>query len=422
MNARLTNWAGNVTFGTERLHRPSSVEELQELVAGSDRLRTLGTGHSFNRIADSTGDLVSLADLPRLVELDPERSTVTVGGGVRYGELASALGQHGYALHNLGSLPHISVAGACSTGTHGSGDSNGNLATAVSGLELVTADGEMVTLTRADGDRFRGAVVGLGSLGVVTSLTLDVQPSYDIRQYVYEDLPVAQLDDHFDEIVGSAYSVSLFTDWRGASINQVWLKRRVGADDPEPPDGPWMGAIPARAPRNPLPGMSAATCTQQLGVQGPWNDRLPHFRLEFTPSSGEELQTEYLLPRHLAIDALHAVGRLRDRLARVLQISEIRTVAADDLWMSSSYGRDSVAIHFTWIKDTRAVTPVVAAVEEQLAPFQARPHWGKLFVMDPDTVRGLYPRVSEFERLLRDYDPAGKFRNAFVDRYFSGER
>ncbi|HEX5995804.1 MAG TPA: FAD-binding protein [Jiangellales bacterium] len=413
----MTNWAGNVRFVAQRLHRPSTVEELRRVVAGSRRVRALGTGHSFSRVADSGGDLVCVAGLPPSVQIDAERASVTVAAGVRYGDLAAHLHAAGYALRNLGSLPHISVAGACATGTHGSGDRNGGLATAVSGIELVTADGEMIGLSRADGERFRGAVVGLGALGVVTRLTLDIVPTFDIAQYVYEDMPRVQLDEHFTDIMASAYSVSLFTRWTSSGIDQVWLKRRVDEVGSFTLRRSWMGATLADGPRHPVPGMPAANCTQQLGVPGPWHARLPHFRMEFTPSSGEELQSEYLIPRDRAVEGLSAITAIRDRVAAVLQVSEIRTVAADELWMSPSCQRDSVAIHFTWIRDERAVAPVIAAVEEQLAPFDPRPHWGKLFAMGADVVRGRYQRLPDFQRLVGQFDPDGKFRNDMLDPY-----
>jgi xylitol oxidase len=419
MTKALTNWAGNITFGAARTHTPSSVEQLRSLVAGSDRMRALGTGHSFNRIADTSGDLISTAGLPTTMDIDAAAGTVTLSAGVRYGELAEYLQASGYALHNLGSLPHISVVGACATGTHGSGVGNGSLAAAVAALRMVTADGELVDLARADGD-FPGAVVALGALGIVTTVTVDVQPTYDVRQYVYEGLPFADGTQHLAEILGSGYSVSLFTDWTGAGFNQIWLKRRTDTGDVSTPPRQWFGATQADGPRHPVPGMAAANCTQQLGVPGPWHARLPHFRLEFTPSSGDELQSEYFVPRDRAVEALRALDAIRDRIAPVLRISEIRAIAADELWLSPAYGRDSVAMHFTWIGDTDAVTPVLGAIEERLADLEARPHWGKLFTTPPEVLSGLYERWSDFENLMSRYDPAGALRNDLLDRYFPG--
>jgi xylitol oxidase len=418
MTGRRANWAGNVVYQAERLHQPTSVEQLQELVARSGRIRALGTGHSFNGLADSSGDQVSLAGLPALVEIDTAASTVSVGAGMRYGEVGRRLQEEGYALANLASLPHISVVGACATATHGSGTANRNLAAAVSAVELVTAGGETETLSRqADGEEFRGAVVALGMLGIVTKVWLDIVPTFDIRQYVYENLARAQLVEHLEEILSAAYSVSLFTDWQDSQIDQVWLKRRVDEDDDWVPPPQWMGARLADGPRNPVPGVSPVNCTPQMGLPGPWNERLPHFRLEFTPSFGDELQSEYLIDRRHLLAALEALDQIADQLAPALHTSEIRTIAADDLWLSPSYHRDSAALHFTWINNTAAITLLLGRIEEQLAPFQARPHWGKLFTTSSQALSGLYDRIGDFGDLVSRYDPAGKFGNAFLDRY-----
>ncbi|WP_436971150.1 FAD-binding protein [Micromonospora coxensis] len=405
------NWAGNVAYAARAFHRPATVDELRRLVAGSDRIRAVGTGHSFNRLGDTTGDLVSLAGLPPTVEIDRERGTVTVAAAVRYGDLATRLHAEGLALANLASLPHISVAGAVATGTHGSGDGNRNLAAAVAALELVTADGELVTVSRADGDRFAGHVVSLGALGVVTRVTLDVTPTFAVRQYVHRDVPADALDTAF----ASAYSVSGFTSWRSSTIDMVWRKQL--ADRPPPP-ADWLGATPATEAVHPVPGMDPVNCTAQLGEPGPWHERLPHFRLGFTPSSGDELQSEYHLPRAAGPDALAELDAVRDRIAPVLQVCELRTVAADELWLSPNSGRDTLAVHFTWVDDATAVLPVVAEVERRLAPFAPRPHWGKVFTLDPSAVAATFPRYADFLDLLTERDPTGKFRTELLDRYF----
>lgn len=418
MTAPLRNWAGNVTFRAARVAAPRSVEELQELVAGSARLRALGTAHSFNTIADTTGTLVSVRDLPRRVDVAEDRRSVTVAGGLRYGDVVAELHDQGLALHNLGSLPHISIAGAVATGTHGSGIGNGSLSSAVLGLELVTPSGELLSLTREDGDRFAAAVVGLGCLGVVTAVTLAVEPTYDVVQQVYDAMPLAQARADLDAVLGAAYSVSLFTTWRGPVIDAVWVKQRAGERLPAGAAGErWHGAVLADSARHPIPGVDPVHCTEQLGVAGAWHERLPHFRLEFTPSSGEELQTEFFVDRAHGLDALAAVDALRGRVAPVLQISEIRTIAGDDLWLSPAFGRDSLGLHFTWAPDPAAVAPIVEALQEALAPYAARPHWGKVFTTAPDVVRGLYPRSEDFRRLRGELDPTGKLGNELVDRY-----
>lgn len=401
------NWAGNVHYSARARHRPSTLDELRRLVAGAGRVRAVGTGHSFNRLGDTTGELISLAGLPPTVTLHRDRGTVTVAAGLRYGELATRLYAEGYAVANLASLPHISVAGAVATATHGSGRANGNLATGVAGLELVTADGELLAVDRTD-PRFAGMVVNLGALGVVTRLTLDVVPTFAIRQYVRLGLPRDALDAALD----GAYSASVFTDWRSDRLDQVWLKRY--ADQPAPP-ADWLGTIPADVPVHPVPGMPPENCTVQLGEAGPWHERLPHFRLGFTPSSGDELQSEWHVGRADATAALAALDPVAERIAAVLQICELRTIAADDLWLSPNYERDSLALHFTWIGDPAAVAPVLAEVEERLTPYAPRPHWGKLFERDPAAG---YPRYDDFRALLRDFDPDGKFRTGQLDRYF----
>ncbi|EKX67361.1 FAD-binding protein [Streptomyces ipomoeae] len=404
----LTNWARNITYTAKELHRPRSVEALRVLVAGSERVRVLGSGHSFNEIAEpgAEGVLLSLTALPPTIEVDSAARTVRVGGGVRYAELARAVHAHGLALHNMASLPHISVAGSVATGTHGSGDGNGSLAAAVREVELVTADGSTLTLSRGD-DRFGGAVTSLGALGVVTALTLDLEPGFEVSQHVFGRLPLAGLD--YAAVTASAYSVSLFTRWLRSGFDQVWVKRRT---DQAAVDFPW--AAPATEAMHPVPGMPAVNCTRQFGVPGPWHERLPHFRAEFTPSSGDELQSEYLLPRTHAMAALQALDGIRAAVAPVLQVCEVRTVAADEQWLSPAYGRDTVALHFTWVADTAAVLPVVRQVEEALAPFEARPHWGKVFTVPAVELKRLYPRLDDFRALADTLDPTGKFRNAFV--------
>ena len=416
-----SNWAGNYTYRAAQFHQPETIEQIQELVIHSTKLKALGTRHSFNDIADSPGDLISLEHFNQIVALDREHRTVTVEAGIRYGQLARWLDGEGYALHNLASLPHISVAGACATGTHGSGDKLGNLATVVSAIEMVTANGELVLSSRAkDGEQFQGAVVGLGGLGIVTKLTLDISPTFAMRQDVYENLPLTALEDHFDELFSSAYSVSLFTDWRTATFNQLWLKGRVRNNESIKLDPHLFGATLALRHLHPIATLSAENCTEQMGIQGPWYERLPHFRMDFTPSSGEELQSEYLVPRQHAFEALRVIDRLREDIAPFLQISEIRSVAADDLWMSPCYKQACVGIHFTWKKDWEAVRNVLPILEDRLSIFNVRPHWAKLFMMSPARFEALYEKLPDFRQLVQQYDPQGKFRNAFLDKYIFG--
>ena len=416
---RLTNWSGNLTYSTSSVFSPRSAEEVVSLVKKHDRLKALGTRHCFNTIADSPDHLISLKEMNRVITLDAQARTVTVEGGINYGQLCPQLEEKGFALHNLASLPHISVAGACATATHGSGMTNGNLATAVTGLELVVADGSIVTLSKErDVERLRAAVVGLGALGVVTKVTLAVQPTFSMRQYVFEDLPLSQAADHFDAIMSAGYSVSLFTDWQRDRINEVWVKSRI--DSGSRGDGTRMeafGARPAKKNLHPIAELSAENCTEQLGVSGPWFERLPHFRMGFTPSSGTELQSEYFVPRQHAVEAMLAIQRMGARIGSHLFISEIRAIDADALWMSPCYERPSVALHFTWKQDWSAVSQLLPAIERELAPFDVRPHWGKLFTVPPALLRSRYEKLDAFRKMAAEYDPRGKFQNAFLKQH-----
>ena len=409
------NWAGNLTYSTDSLYEPRTVAQVQEMVKKHDKLRALGTRHSFNRIADSTENQVSLKKIGQAMSLNRDTNTVTLDAGVRYGELAVYLQQQGFALHNLASLPHISVVGACATATHGSGDQNGNLATVVAALEIVTADGEVITLSReADQERFQGAVVGLGGVGVVTKVTLDVEPDYEVRQDLYQHLPLTALKEHFEEIMSSGYSVSLFTDWSSDKINQIWVKSRIEQGKTWKPEPELFGATLATHNLHPIAEISAENCTAQMGVPGPWHERLPHFRLAFTPSSGEELQSEFFVPREHAVDAILAIQSLSKHIVPQILISEVRSIAADDYWMSPCYQQPSVAIHFTWKQNWPAVQKLLPMIEEKLDPYQVRPHWGKLFTMAPAKLQSRYSQLAKFKQLLKEHDPTAKFRNAFL--------
>ncbi len=417
MHTRERNWAGNYTYRAEKLHRPTTIEQVREIVANAASVHVLGSRHSFNDIADSS-ELISLENLPADVVVDHQAHTVSLGGGVKYGNLVKTLNEEGVALHTLASLPHISVAGAVATATHGSGVTCGNLATAVAGLEIVTSGGEIIKASRGDPD-FDGLVVGLVALGAVTRITLDIQPAYEVKQRAFEGLSWKALYDHFDEITSCGYSVSIFTRW-GETNEQVWVKSRT--DEPDRVEGDLFGAVAATVDRHPIIELDPTPCTPQLGRPGLWSDRLPHFRMGYTPSRGEEIQSEYFFPRLHAIGAIEAVRALADGMRPILLVSEIRRVAADRLWMSTSYEQDSVAIHFTWKREPEAVQQIAAQIEEALIPFEARPHWGKVFHADAAAIAPLYKRHSDFVRLQERLDPRGAFRNSWLKTRVLGDK
>ena len=407
------NWAGNYTYKAKNLYEPQTVEEVQMLIKDLDSQKALGSCHCFNNIADSPLNQISTKNLKGIIAIDENNMKLELAAGTKYGDFAPELHEKGYAVHNLASLPHISVAGACATATHGSGVKNGNLASAVAGVELVNGKGEIVQLKRGD-DRFDGAIVNLGALGIITKVTLDMEKTFDVRQDVFQNLPLQSLKENFDSILSGGYSVSLFTDWQDENISQVWVKRKVdntlqdlGTD--------YYGAKGAERNLHPITELSAENCTEQMGIAGPWYDRLPHFKMGFTPSSGEELQSEFFVPHENALEAILAVEKLKELIYPQLMITEIRTIAADNLWMSPCYQQDCVAIHFTWKQNPKEVGELITLIEKELQPFDYRPHWGKLFSIDPELLVSKYEKLPDFLALAKEFDPNGKFKNDYLN-------
>jgi len=418
---RLKNWAGNLEYSTDNVFYPTSAEEIQQLVKKFGKVKALGTRHCFNTIADSKDNLISMRDMNKILSVDTKASTVTIEGGMNYGQLCPYLNAKGYALHNLASLPHISVAGACTTATHGSGVKNGNLATAVAAMEFVTADGDIIHLSKEnDGEKFNAAVVGLGAIGIITKVTLNLQPTFMMRQYVFEKMPMSQLKEHFDAIVSAGYSVSLFTDWQSDYINEVWIKSRVDDKANSHPMTEFYGAKRAVKNLHPIAALSAENCTEQMGLPGAWYERLPHFKMGFTPSSGKELQAEYFIPRQHAVEAIQAVSKLGKQIGPHLFITEIRTIDADNLWMSPCYKQPSITIHFTWKQEWDEVIKLLPVIEKELAPFHPKPHWGKIFALPAKELDSRYEKFNDFRKMVTMYDPQGKFRNDFLNRNLFG--
>jgi len=421
MTTHHKNWAGNTAFNAARFHQPTTIADLQEVVHKADKVRVIGSRHCFNDIADTTGDLVSLNRLDNKITIDHQRPVATVNAGITYRQLCPQLHAAGYALHNMASLDHITVIGACMSATHGSGDALGNLATAVCGLEIISANGDLVTLTRdKDGDQFLGAVVALGALGVVTRVSLELLPAYAIQQQVYQKLPMTHIYDSFDAIMAAGYSVSLFPTWQEDYIDSVWIKQQVAEETEAPLAVPTTFFDAPLVPGGHTFGEAPDRHFTQMGTPGPWHELLPHFCLKDALQEGNELQSEYFVARRHAVDAIKVVAGLRQQLTPILTITEIRSVAADELWLSTAYGQDVVGIHFNWVKDWPAVQQFLPVLEEYLAPFAPRPHWGKLFAMAPAQVQTAYPRIADFQALAHHFDPEGKFRNAYVDRYIFG--
>lgn len=409
-----TNWAGNLTYSTDNLFTPQTVTALQEAIKSCKKVRGLGTTHCFNTIADSTENQISTAGLNKVISLDKDKKTVTVEAGIKYGEFCDYLDKNGFALHNLASLPHISVAGACATSTHGSGIKNGSLATAVVALEFVNGKGEIIALSREkDGSEFAGAVVNLGALGIVTKMTLDIQPTFKMNQVVYQNLPMSVLEKDFEAIMSAGYSVSLFTDWTNKNISEVWVKSKSEVGKKSPAE--FHGAKAATKNVHPIVALDAINCTDQLGVDGPWYERMPHFKMGFTPSSGKELQSEFFIPFEHAYEGMMAIEKLHEKITPHLMITEVRAIAADDLLLSPFYKQTCVAFHFTWKQEVPEVMALLPEIEAALAPFNPRPHWGKLFTLKPAVLQERTKKLVAFKALMEKHDPEAKFRNEFIE-------
>jgi len=411
----LKNWANNITYSTSNVYYPETVQEVQDTVKKCTKVKALGSQHSFNRIADSNENQISLKGMNKVVSLDKKANTITVESGARYGEFAAYLHKEGYALPNLASLPHITVAGACATATHGSGVKNGNLSSAVSALEFVNANGEVIQLSKRENpDVFYGAVVNLGALGVVTKVTLDLLPTFDMKQVVYRNLPMEELKNNFDDIQSRGYSVSLFTNWKNKNISEVWIKSRIEKGNITAEDLELYGAKLATKNMHPVEDQSAENVTEQMAKPGPWYERMAHFKMGFTPSTGKELQSEYFIPIEHAYEAMMAIEKLSDRISPHLFISEIRTINADNFWLSPCYKKTCVAFHTTWKQEIDTVMGLLPLVEKQLAPFNPIPHWAKLFTLSPGVVQSRYEKLGDFKKLIAKYDPNGKFQNQFL--------
>lgn len=399
------NWAGNVDLAGE-VRRPGTLAELQELVAASPRIRAVGTRHSFSPLAQAAegGVLVSLERLAEPATIDAD-GLVRVVGPVPYAALVDVVAAAGRALPNLGSLPHISVIGAVSTGTHGSGDARRTLSAAVTAIDLVGADGSLRTVARGDAE-FPGSVVALGLLGIVTAVTIETVPAARMRQDVYPALAWDDLVAGYADVTAAGESVSVFLESWAAGLGRVFVKRHAG----EPAEA-LRGARRATEPVPIIAGSSMAALTVQ-GVDDDWHRVLPHFRSDAAPSNaGDELQSEYFVAREHAPAALRALRGLAPAVDPLLLVTELRTVAADDLWLSGASGRDTTAIHFTWRFDPAGVAAVLPGIEEALRPFDPRPHWGKLF---SPGLRPSHPRLPDFRDLVGAHDPAGVFGTAFT--------
>jgi alditol oxidase len=415
----VSNWSKNQSFKFRKIFYPTSTDEIVSIVKSAKKVKVIGTAHSFNTSAaaddgyEEETDLICLSNLCVNPILDEEKKTITVSAGSKFGEIFHwiSINAPNFALHNSASLPHISVGGAIATATHGSGVKHGNLSSAVVSLELIKANGEIMNISReTKGSEFDGYIVHLGCLGVVTRVTLSLVSAFNIRQdcFVCLDFDIAL--QNIDEILSSGYSVSLFTTWSNRLFEQVWRK---STPDTVFETETFFGSKKAITKIHPC-DQSPECCTEQLGQVGPSYERLPHFKFEFQPSVGDELQSEFFIARADAAAALEAIMSLSKVISPLLFITEVRSIASDKLWMSTAYDRESVAIHFTWKPLWNEVQKVLPMIEIALEKFSARPHWGKLFSHKAETISLIYPKINDFAALREQLDPEAKFVNKFL--------
>ena len=409
----MKNWAGNIKFQDSKTIAPKSIAEIQNIVRKNPKVKARGTAHCFNTIADTKHLALLLDQMPKEIIINKEKKSVTVSAGLKYGEVAEELHKNGWALHNLASLPHISIAGAIATGTHGSGSNNGILATAVKSFDVVLADGSFRNINSSDGDLFYGGVIGLGLIGIVVRVELEIQPTFNLGQNVYLEMSRNNFRNNFEEIMNSGYSVSYVTTWQQAVDGEVWVKFLEGSNPPKE----LFGSKPATEKLHLLKNHSAEPCNDQLGIIGPWHLRLPHFKMEFTPSSGTELQSEFFVNKAQASSVLLALEAIADQISIPLMGSEIRTIASDNFWMSPQYKSDDVGLHFTW-KQVPETFEAVKAIEEVLAAFHYRPHLGKIYSATPAYISSVFPKFKNFQQLITEIDPKNKFGNEMTDSLF----
>jgi xylitol oxidase len=406
------NWSSNVNFQEQEYLEPTNLDDLQDIVASQKFVRARGSAHSFNSIADSNNTIVSLEKMPQTIEIDEVKQNVKVSSFLKYGELVPTLHARGWALSNLASLPHISIAGSVSTATHGSGIFNKNLAAQVAAVEFIDSTGSIRHLSEGSRE-YEAFVVGLGLTGIITNYWLKIEPSFNVKQIIYENVSDIELEKSFDEIMGTAYSVSFFTRWDSSNQGNLWCKFKENQYIPDIVSG----AHQATKKLHPIPEVDPVAATEQFGVTGPWLERLAHFKLDFTPSVGDEIQSEFFVDRENAPAVIQKLRELSPKFRDMLWISELRTIAADNFWMSTASARDSVGFHFTW-KKSNFDPKVVKEIEENLVQFDYRPHWGKVFYAESRYLRSVYPKYSDFVEAVNLIDPNKKFSNQFTTLLF----
>lgn len=424
------NWGRSASVRPVRVERPRSPEGVQRAVKAAQAqgltVKAVGAGHSFTGIAVAPGVLLELDDMQGLVSADAGSGLVTVLGGTRLHRMPGLLAPYGLAMQNLGDIDRQSIAGAIATGTHGTGKGFGGIATQVRGLTLVTAEGEFLRIdAERNADMLSGAVVGLGALGIVVEVTLQCVPAF-LLHAVDSRVPI---DDALETLHERAADADHLEFYWHPHTDVALMKTQT--------------RLPESAARHPIPmlrrwvdetvlsnGVFGAYCAASRiapAIIPPFNRLAVRLtgHAEYTDRSHRVLvhdravrfrEMEYAIPADDVVPAVQAIRKLIDQRGWRIEFPiEVRFAAADDLWLSTAYGRDSayVAVHRYWRADPRAYFD---AVEQIMLDLGGRPHWGKLHSLDDEQLRARYPRFDDFLALRNRLDPGRLFGNRHLER------
>jgi len=427
------NWAGTASADPVRRHWPRSTDEIADAITAAAKddlpVRALGSGHSFTAAAATSGAALDLSGWTGIVAADLDSGLVTVRSGTTIRELNAALEMLGLAMANLGDIDAQTVSGAISTGTHGTGARLGGIATQVTGIELVTADGSVVSCSAdARPDLFSAARVSLGALGVISTITLQCTPAFalaaDERPMPLDEVlgrfgELAADNDHFEfywfpygknalvkrnnRVAGGNAAPGAMPNWRRFLEYEVMENAAFGALCRT------GRAVPATI--KPLNRLAAATLSKR-------SYSAPSHQVFVTPRRVRFVESEYAVPREALLDVLGELRAGVPRLAHPVMFPvEVRIAAADDVWLSTAYGRDSayVAIH----------QYVGLPYQEYFQLFESvasaaggRPHWGKMHTRDAAYLTGAYPRFADFLRVRDETDPGRLFANRYLEQVF----
>uniref|UniRef100_A0A915D0Y3 FAD-binding PCMH-type domain-containing protein n=1 Tax=Ditylenchus dipsaci TaxID=166011 RepID=A0A915D0Y3_9BILA len=418
--APLLNWGGNFNFSTQDIKYPTTTAGVQQLVKEcKGKIRPVGTRHSFSEIANTNDTLICLVHMNLILSVDPSVPSVTVQAGITYTDLIPFLQSIGLAIPMMASLGEISIAGAINTAVHGSGAGIGNLATQVLGLQMVLADGSVVQYSKGQNDtELAAATVGLGALGIVTQVTLQAQPTYNLAINVFENMDMSVLDTQLYNITHSGYAINMWSTFGTPGVlDQVWITTKVDSNGVNAYGNvsQLYGAPAATAQSSPIAALPPTYVVPQMGIVGPYYERLTDYDLGLSGQEGQQTQSEYYVDFDDFVPALKALQTLSAEINAVVYVALFRITEKDELWMSPQYKKTTMAIHFSWQPKLDQVMALLPKIEAALAPFNPIPHWGKLYTLKPEQYLPLLPKYPEWREQVELHDPTHKFRNKWLE-------